>query len=345
MRAKMCMLASLPCKKFNCLFNLPVDFSLLTIDFSYYWHLLLLTSSSTRWQSRRTCTHLLLRELQNYNSLLNNHPQENVGAHQKRIPHVQGQRISPSNMVGGAKSHLESKSLPARGTQRAQTKPCAHQETPQRRSQNCLWVSPVKLWVSSGLPQGQGLWVQQTWVCHKPSWRRLPFTPPQSTRTYTRLGKQTLGGHKQNLWAPGPKRKEQWPYKRLTQTWVWVSRVSGRGVCQWWHAAGSGALSAAVHARDLLKEVAIFFITSTIVWSQIKQQGGNTELPINKKIGLTIYWAWPHPSEQDPVSSSVSLSHQEASISLLSLSIRGQTEWKPQSQKTNQTGHMIHSLV
>jgi len=45
------------------------------------------------------------------------------------------------------------------------------------------------------------------------------------------------------------------------------------------------------------------------------------------------------------VSPTVSLSHQEASISLLSLSLRGQTEWKPQSQKTNQTDHMDHSLV
>ena len=41
---------------------------------------------SLRWQSRRTCTHLL-RELQNYNSLLNNHQQDNVGSHQKRYPH------------------------------------------------------------------------------------------------------------------------------------------------------------------------------------------------------------------------------------------------------------------
>ena len=49
-------------------------------------------------------------------------------------------------------------------------------------------------------------------------------------------------------------------------------------------------------------------------------------------------------SRQDPVSPSVSLSHQEASISLLSFSIRRQTEWKPQSQKTNQTDHMNHSL-
>ena len=33
------------------------------------------------------------------------------------------------------------------------------------------------------------------------------------------------------------------------------------------------------------------------------------------------------------------------SISLLSLFIRRQKEWKPQSQKTNQTDHMDHSLV
>ena len=60
---------------------------------------------------------------------------------------------------------------------------------------------------------------------------------------------------------------------------------------------------------------------------------------------INIYWAWPCPSEQDPVSTSVSLSHQEASISLLSFSIRGQTNWKPQSQKTNQSDHTEHSLV
>ena len=44
-----------------------------------------------------------------------------------------------------------------------------------------------------------------------------------------------------------------------------------------------------VHAWDLLKEVVIIFITSTIVWSQVKQQGGNTAPPINRKLGLKIY--------------------------------------------------------
>ena len=33
----------------------------------------------------------------------------------------------------------------------------------------------------------------------------------------------------------------------------------------WWPAEGLGALSVGVHAWDLLKEVAIIFITSTIV--------------------------------------------------------------------------------
>ena len=60
-------------------------------------------------------------------------------------------------MVEGAKSQLESNPIPARDTWRAQTKPCAHQETPQRLSQNCARVSPVEAWVRSGLPQGQGL--------------------------------------------------------------------------------------------------------------------------------------------------------------------------------------------
>ena len=42
--------------------------------------------------------------------------------------------------------------------------------------------------------------------------------------------------------------------------------------------------SVALRAWDLLKEVAIFFITSTIVWPQVKYQGGNTALPFNRKL-------------------------------------------------------------
>ena len=79
--------------------------------------------------------------------------------------------------------------------------------------------------------------------------------------------------------------------------------------------------------------------TEWLNWTE--QATGREHSPTHQqKIGLNIYWTWPCPSEQDPISPSVSLSHQEASISLLSFSIRGQTEWKPQSQKTNQPDHM-----
>ena len=60
----------------------------------------------------------------------------------------------------------------------------------------------------------------------------------------------------------------------------WKSLEEG----QWWPAAGLGALSIAVCAWALLKEVAVIFITSTIVWPQVKQQRGNTALPFNRKL-------------------------------------------------------------
>ena len=70
-------------------------------------------------------------------------------------------------------------------------KSCVHQdpETPQRLRQNCIWVSPVEVQFSSGQRRREGLWVQQTWVWHKPSWRRSPLTPPQSCQNLHRTGK------------------------------------------------------------------------------------------------------------------------------------------------------------
>ena len=57
---------------------------------------------------------------------------------------------------------------------------------------------------------------------------------------------------------------------------------------QWWPVAGLGALSSmhgsssmhvAVHAWDLLKEVPITFITSTIVWFQVNSREGTQLYP------------------------------------------------------------------
>ena len=47
------------------------------------------------------------------------------------------------------------------------------------------------------------------------------------------------------------------------------SGVSGEGVGQRWPAAGLGAQTVAVHTGDLLREVTIIIITSTIVWLQV----------------------------------------------------------------------------
>ena len=138
------------------------------------------------------CAHLLLREIQNCNSRLNNHQQENVGFHQKKIPHIQGQR-SPNKMVGGPKSCLESNPVPTRDARRAQTKPCVHQdpEATQRLSQTCLWVFQWLLWrhrsavachgargSSCSRPGSQRVW-------HKPSWRRLPLTHHRAVKQTT----------------------------------------------------------------------------------------------------------------------------------------------------------------
>ena len=84
--------------------------------------------------------------------------------------------------------------------------------------------------------------------------------------------------------------------------------VSSTGVGQWWPAAGLGALSVAVHAWDLLKEATIISIASTIVWPQVNSREGTQLLPSTENC---IKDSWPHPSEQDPVSPSVSLSHQK----------------------------------
>ena len=69
-------------------------------------------------------------------------------------------------------------------------------------------------------------------------------------------------------------------------------------------------------------------------WVEILASGQTTRREHSpahpQKIGLKFYWTRLYPSEQDPVKTT----HQEASLSLLSLFIRGQTEWKPQSQKT-----------
>ena len=98
--------------------------------------------------------------------------QDNVVSHQKKkILCVQDQSRSPNKMVGGAQLHLKSNVMPAKYAWRAQTKPLCDQDPGKRPMTSTRdwarpafeWVSPAEEWVSSGLFQGQGLWLQQSW--------------------------------------------------------------------------------------------------------------------------------------------------------------------------------------
>ena len=150
--------------------------------------------------------------------------------------------------------------------------------------------------------------------------------------------------NKQNLVCTRTRRKEQLPHQTLTQGCPGVSRSLQQRRGWVVAAAGLGALSWAVRAGDLLKEVPLSPSPPPQFDLRSNNREGTQPHP-STEVGLKIYWAWPRPSEHGPVSPIVGLSHQEASISLLSLSVRGQKEWKPQSRKTNQTDHMDHSLV
>ena len=208
------------------------------------------------------------------------------------------------------------------------SKPCAHQdpETPQRLRQNHVWVSPEEVRVNSGLQQGQGLWVQQTWVWHKPSWRSLLTHHRGASRTYTGVGKLTFGGHKQNLvhtrtqsrGAVTPQETDPdlpvHVQESLADVWVGNGLLQGGGTeCS---CACMGHVEGGRHYLHYLHHSL----------ASVQTTGREHSPALQQRIGLKIYWASPQPSEQDPVSPSVSLFHQEASISLLSFSTRGQTE-------------------
>ena len=99
--------------------------------------------------------------------------------------------------------------------------------------------------------------------------------PPELTQD---CGNRLLEGTNRNLCAPGPRRKEQWPHKRLAQTWLGMSRSL------WWRCGSTMACfrvrgTECSSAWDLLKEVAIIFITSTIGWPQVNNREGTQPHP------------------------------------------------------------------
>ena len=111
----------------------------------------------------RICARFLLWELQNCNSLLKNHQQENVGSHQKRRPMLKGKGEAQQDDRCGEiafriKPHTCQRCL--EGSNKTSCAPVP--ETPRDWARLPLSVS-CEVRVSSGLPQRQGLWQQQTW--------------------------------------------------------------------------------------------------------------------------------------------------------------------------------------
>ena len=161
-------------------------------------------------------------------------------------------------------------------------------------------------------------------------------------RTSTGLGKQALGGHKQNLMCTRTRKEGACPHKWLTQTCLWVFR------CLWWkrRSTVAGCRTRGTEFKNFWKRLHCHYLHypyHSLVAGQTTWRKHSSAH--QQKIGLKIYGVWAHPTEQGLASPTISLSHQEASTSLLSFSIRGQTGGKPQSQKTSQTDHMDHSLV
>ena len=102
----------------------------------------------------------------------------------------------------------------------------------------------------------QGIWL----------WRPVEF----DYRISPGLGNKLLEGTNKTVCAPGARKKEQSPHKRLSQTCLWGCKSLWWGVGWQWPAAGSGALNTTMHTWALSKEVIITFITPTIVWTQAK---------------------------------------------------------------------------
>ena len=235
---------------------------------------------SIRWQSRRTCTQLL-RELQNNNYKFvakQASPGECWITPKKVMPHPRAkekpqQEGRKGEIAFRIKPHTQQRCL--EGSNKTLCAPGDPTET-ELDLPLSVWVSPEEVWVCSALPQGQGLWMQQTLVWHKPSWRRSPLTPPQSHQNLHRTAEteswraQTKPCAHQDPGEESSDPRTDWP--RLACECPGVSGRS-RGLLQ----GQRQCVQQCLHGTFI-------FITSTIVWPQVKQQGGNTAPKSTEKL-------------------------------------------------------------
>ena len=128
----------------------------------------------------------------------------------KKIFHIQGQRRSPSKMVGRAKSSLESNSIPARDAQRAQKTLCALEprDLTETEPELCLNVSCGSMgqqWPDTGAGAlgAVGLGMASALL------EEVAISPtielPELTQDW---GNRLLESTNKSLCTPGPRRKE-----------------------------------------------------------------------------------------------------------------------------------------
>ena len=140
--------------------------------------------------------------------------------------HTQGQRRSSSKTVGGANSHLESNPIPARDTQRAQTN-LVHKRTQGTHRDWDRTVFERLLWrygLAVDCRRDRGAGFSRLGYGISPLGGGHHYPHRRAAPTYTGLRNRLLEGTNRTTYAPGPRRKEQWPHKRLTQTCPGVSR-------------------------------------------------------------------------------------------------------------------------
>ena len=133
-----------------------------------------------RWWNRRVCAYLLLQELQNHSSLLDNPNRRLLDPTKKDTPHP-GAKEKPQQDGRGSEITFRIKPCTYQRHSEGSNKPLCEPGGPTETEPDLplsVCVSPVEVWVSSGLSHLQGLWMQQTWLWHKLSWRRLPLTAP-----------------------------------------------------------------------------------------------------------------------------------------------------------------------
>ena len=137
----------------------------------------------TRWWGRRMDTHLLLWELQNYNSLLNNHQQENVWSNQKKNSPLQRAKEKPQQdgrrgkIMFSIKPHTCQRCLKGSNKTLCTPRPRDTTETDPDLCLSLLWRYGSAVAYHRG--RGSG--------CNIPGYdisplgeRRSPLTPPQS---------------------------------------------------------------------------------------------------------------------------------------------------------------------